>query len=49
MAGKQKPTASGAGPAFDALARKLVQVPKKELDKAEQRYQRRKAKKKKKQ
>jgi transposase-like protein len=36
---------SGDGKAFDDLARKLVQVPKKELDSAEKRYQRRKARK----
>jgi hypothetical protein len=47
MAGKQPK--SGAGPAFDTLAGKLVQVPKTELAQAEKRYQRRKERKRKKQ
>lgn len=45
MAGKPK---SGAGKAFDELAAKLVQVPKKALDRAEKRYLARKAKRRKK-
>jgi hypothetical protein len=36
------------GKPFDALMGKLVQVPKKELDRAEKRYQKKKAKRKKK-
>jgi hypothetical protein len=36
------------GAAFDALMGKLVQVPKKELDRAEKRYQKKRAKKRKK-
>jgi len=39
----KKPT---GGKAFDKLARALIQVPKKELDKAERRYQERKKKRK---
>lgn len=35
------------GKAFDHLMRGLVRVPKKELDRAERRYQKRKAKRKK--
>jgi hypothetical protein len=41
----KKPT---GGKAFDDLVRKIVQVPKAELDKAERRYQKREAKRKKK-
>ena len=36
------------GKAFDTMMGKLVQVPKKELDRAEKRYQKKKAKRKKK-
>lgn len=36
------------GKAFDSLMRGLVQVPKKALDRAERRYQKRKARRKKK-
>ena len=36
------------GKPFDALMSKLVQVPKKELDRAEKRYQKKKAKRRKK-
>lgn len=42
--GQEEPT---GGKAFDALARKLVQVPKKELRRAEKRYKARKARRKK--
>ena len=41
--------ASGGGKAFDKLLRGLVQVPKKELDRAKKRYQKRKADRRKKQ
>lgn len=40
----KKPT---GGAAFDALMGKLIQVPKKELDRAERRYKKKKAKNKK--
>lgn len=36
---------AGGGKAFDGLMRGLVRVPKKELDRAERRYQKRKQKK----
>lgn len=41
----RKPT---GGKPFDDLMRKLIQVPKKELDRAEKRYAKRKAKRKRK-
>lgn len=44
MADEKKAT---GGAAFDALLGKLVQVPKKELDRAEKRYRKKKAKRKK--
>lgn len=41
-------TDAGGGKAFDKLMRGLVQVPKKELDRAERHYQKRKERRKKK-